>query len=163
MKRNIRLDRLPLHSFQTCRSPQSRASLRRMLWSEPILTIEIGMRRRDFLGFVGVAVTAGPAVVIAQQPVKNVGFLSVSSPRAHATFVAAFKEGLKKVGFIEGQNLRIQYAWAEGRFDLLPELAAGLIQDKVDVVAAMSGDLSIRAAAYQNNRDSRKSKISQRH
>jgi putative ABC transport system substrate-binding protein len=105
------------------------------------------MRRRDFIGFVGVVATAWARAISAQQPVKSVGFLSVSSPSAHATFVAAFKEGLKKVGFVEGQNLRMEYAWADGKFDRLPELAVGLIQDKVDVIAAMSGDLSIRAAA----------------
>jgi ABC-type uncharacterized transport system substrate-binding protein len=117
-----------------------------MLWSEPILTVKIGMRRRDFIGFLGAA-TAWPQAVRAEQPVKNVGFLSVSSPRVHAIFVTAFKEGLRRVGFIEGQNLRIEYAWAEGRFERLPELASGLVREKVDVIAAMSGDLSIRAAA----------------
>jgi putative ABC transport system substrate-binding protein len=100
------------------------------------------MRRRDFIGFVGVAATAWPRAVRAEQPVKNVGFLSVSSPRVHAIFVTAFKEGLRRVGFIEGQNLRMEYAWAEGRFESLPELASGLVRDKVDVIAAMSGDRS---------------------
>jgi putative tryptophan/tyrosine transport system substrate-binding protein len=104
------------------------------------------MKRREFIAALGVAAAAWPLAVSAQQPLKKVGFLSVSSPNAHAPFVTAFKEGLQKVGFIEGQNLRMEYAWAEGEFDRLPALAAGLIQDKVDVIAAMSGDLSIRAA-----------------
>ena len=60
--------------------------------------------------------------------------------------MAAFNEGLKEVGFIEGQNLAIEYSWAEGNFDRLPALAADLIHNKVDVIAAMSGDVSIRAA-----------------
>jgi len=60
--------------------------------------------------------------------------------------VAAFKEGLKEVGFIEGQNLAIEYSWAEGKADRLPGLAADLIRNKVDVIAAMSGEPTIRAA-----------------
>jgi putative tryptophan/tyrosine transport system substrate-binding protein len=104
------------------------------------------MRRREFITLIGGAAIAWPLAARAQQPLKKVGFLSVSSPNAHAPFVTAFKQGLQKVGFIEGHNLRMEYAWAEGEFDRLPALAAGLIQDKVDVIAAMSGDLSIRAA-----------------
>src|SRR5581483_5263937 len=105
------------------------------------------MRRRDFVTLVGGATIAWPlAGGRAQQPLKKIGFLSVSSPVPHAPFVGAFNAGLKATGFIEGQNLAIEYAWAEGRFDRLPGLAAGLIRDKVDVVAAMSGDASIRAA-----------------
>ena len=105
------------------------------------------MRRRDFITLLsaGVAV-AWPVVTRAQQPVKKIGFLSVSSPSAHTVFVAAFNEGLKEAGFVEGQNLAIEYSWAEGRFDRLPALAADLVRDKVDVIAAMSGDISIRAA-----------------
>jgi ABC-type uncharacterized transport system substrate-binding protein len=104
------------------------------------------MRRRRFIGVLGGLAVAWPDVIRAQQPVKKIGFLSISSPGAHAPFVAAFNEGLNEAGFIEGQNLAIEYSWAEGRFDRLPALAADLIHDKVDVIAAVSGDLSIRAA-----------------
>lgn len=104
------------------------------------------MRRRDFVILVGGATIAWPLAARAKQPLNKIGFLSVSSPVPHAPFVAAFNAGLKATGFIEGQNLAIEYAWAEGKFDRLPELAVGLIRDKVDVVAAMSGDASIRAA-----------------
>ena len=104
------------------------------------------MRRRDFITALCGAAVAWPVVTHAQQSVKKIGFLSVSSPGPHAPFVAAFNEGLKESGFIEGQNLAIEYSWAEGNFDRLSALAADLIRDKVDVVAAMSGDLSIRAA-----------------
>ena len=103
------------------------------------------MKRREFLTALGAAATL-PSVALAQQKTKKIGFLSVSAPDAHAPFVAAFKEGLKRIGFIEGQNLVIEYAWAEGKFDRLPALAADLVRDRVDVIAAMSGDLSIRAA-----------------
>jgi putative ABC transport system substrate-binding protein len=104
------------------------------------------MRRREFITALGNMAVAWPVVARAQQPMKKIGFLSVSSAIAHSPFVAAFNEGLKEVGFIEGQNLAIQYSWAEGNFDRLPALAADLIRNKVDVIAAMSGDLSIRAA-----------------
>jgi putative tryptophan/tyrosine transport system substrate-binding protein len=104
------------------------------------------MRRREFITALGGMTVAWPVLTRAQQPVKKIGFLSVSSPGPHAPFVAAFNEGLKEVGFIEGQNLAIEYSWAEGNFDRLPALAADLIHNKVDVIAAMSGDVSIRAA-----------------
>jgi putative tryptophan/tyrosine transport system substrate-binding protein len=104
------------------------------------------MRRRQFIIVLGGGMLAWPVVARAQQPVKKIGFLSVSSPSAHAPFVAAFNEGLRELGFIEGQNLTIEYSWAEGKFDRLPALAANLIHDKVDVIAAMSGDISIQAA-----------------
>jgi ABC-type uncharacterized transport system substrate-binding protein len=104
------------------------------------------MRRREFIVVLGGMMLAWPIVTRAQQPVKKVGFLSVSSPDVHAPFVAAFNDGLKEAGFIEAQNLAIQYSWAEGNFDRLPALAADLIHNKVDVIAAMSGDVSIRAA-----------------
>ena len=104
------------------------------------------MRRRKFLELMGSMAVAWPVVTRAQQPVKKIGFLSVASPSSHTGFVAAFNEGLKEAGFVEGQNLAIEYSWAEGRFDRLPALAAELVRDKVDVIAAMSGDISIRAA-----------------
>jgi len=104
------------------------------------------IRRRKFLAVLGGMTVEWPLMTRAQQLVKKIGFLSVSSPSAHATFVAAFNEGLKEVGFIEGKNLAIEYSWAEGKFDRLPAMAADLIRKKVDVIAAMSGDVSIRAA-----------------
>jgi putative ABC transport system substrate-binding protein len=104
------------------------------------------MRRREFIAVLCGMTVAWPVMTRAQQPVKKIGFLSISSPGPHAPFVAAFNQGLKEVGFIEGRNLAIEYSWAEGNFDRLPALAADLIRSKVDVIAAMSGDVSIRAA-----------------
>ena len=104
------------------------------------------IRRRKFIAVLGGMTVAWPLMTRAQQPVKKIGFLSVSSPSAHAPFVAAFNEGLREVGFIEGKNLAIEYSWAEGKFDRLPAMAADLIRNKVDVIAAMSGDITIRAA-----------------
>lgn len=104
------------------------------------------IRRRKFIAVLGGMTVAWPLMTRAQQPLKKIGFLSVSSPSSHAPFVAAFNEGLREVGFIEGKNLAIEYSWAEGKFDRLPAMAADLIRNKVDVIAAMSGDITIRAA-----------------
>jgi putative tryptophan/tyrosine transport system substrate-binding protein len=111
------------------------------------------MRRRDFVTLLcGTAAAAWPVAGSAQQAVKRViGFLSLSSPGPHAPFVAAFNQGLREVGFIEGQNLAIEYRWAEGQFDRLPALAADLARGKVDVIAAVSGEVSIRAAMSANS------------
>ncbi len=109
------------------------------------------MRRREFIFLVGGTAT-WPLAARAQQSAKQVvGFLSISSPGPHVPFVAAFNQGLKEVGFIEGQNLAIEYRWAEGQFERLPALAADLIRSKVDVIAAVSGDVSIRAAIGSNS------------
>jgi len=111
------------------------------------------MRRRDFVTLLcGTAAAAWPVAGSAQQSAKPViGFLSISSPGPHAPLVAAFNRGLTEVGFIDGQNLAIEYRWAEGQFDRLPALAADLADRKVDVIAAVSGDVSIRAAMNANS------------
>src|SRR5260370_20320182 len=119
-----------------------------------VFTIQFGshaMRRREFVFLAGGTVT-WPLAARAQQSAKPViGFLSISSPGPHAPFVAAFNEGLRQLGFTEGQNLAIEYRWAEGQYQRLPALAADLIHRKVDVIAAVSGDVSIRAAISANS------------
>src|SRR5436190_5761663 len=111
----------------------------------------LAMKRREFVLLIGGS-AAWPLAARAQQTTRPViGFLSISSPGAHAPFVAAFNQGLKELGFIEGQNLAIEYRWAEGQFDRLAALAADLIRRKVDVIAAVSGDVSIRAAMDANS------------
>src|ERR1700737_2479394 len=78
------------------------------------------MRRREFITVLGSMAIVWPGVTRAHQPVKKIGFLSISSPGPHAPFVAAFNEGLKEAGFVEGQNLAIEYSWRRaGLIDFL--------------------------------------------
>ena len=74
-----------------------------------------------------------------------VGFLSAVSPGPSRTHVAAFHRGLNEVGYIEGQNVRIEYRWAEGKFERLPELAADLVRQKVGVIAAFANYAAVAA------------------
>src|SRR5438067_27641 len=103
------------------------------------------MRRREFI--TGVATTsAWPLVARAQQPSPVVGFLNGSSPATWAPFATAFRTGLKEIGYIEGQNVSIEYRWAEGRAGPLPALAAELIDRKPAVIVAAGGDQAVLAA-----------------
>ena len=104
------------------------------------------MRRRDFITLIGSA-TAWPFVARAQQKsMPVIGYLSVGSPQLQHPFVVAFHEGLKEAGFVAGENLTIEYRWAEERYERLPGLAADLIGRKVEVIVA-TGELPLRVAA----------------
>ena len=104
------------------------------------------MRRRECISLIGGA-AAWPLIARAQQPAMPVvGFLSSRSPGESASVVAAFRQGLRETGFIEGQNLGIAFRWAEGRYDRLPALASELVSLPVTLIFAAGGPPSAFAA-----------------
>jgi putative tryptophan/tyrosine transport system substrate-binding protein len=99
------------------------------------------MRRRELVLLFGGALMAAHPLRAQQKAVPMIGFLSSRSPSEAATVVAAFHQGLAGTGYVEEQNLAIEYRWAEGRYDRLPALAADLVGRKVDVIVATGAPL----------------------
>ena len=105
------------------------------------------MRRREFIKVIAGSVAAWPLAVRAQQPAMPVvGFLASGSYVAWKPYVAGFEQGLSENGFINGQNVTIEYRWADGQYNRLPALAADLVNRKVAVILAAGGGIPAKTA-----------------
>ena len=107
------------------------------------------MRRRDFMTLIGGAAAAGPILARAQQPMPVIGYLSVGSPRTDdiPERLVAFRKGLNEAGYVEGQNVVIEYRWAEDQYERLPALAAALVRNQVNVIVAQNYPTTLAAKA----------------
>src|SRR5436305_13554601 len=105
------------------------------------------MQRRGFITLLGGAAATWSLTTRAQQKaVPVIGYLNTSSPDTNPPLQAALRHGLSETGYVEGQNLAIEYRWAEGHYDRLPALAGELVGRKVDVIVSTSGTPSALAA-----------------
>src|SRR6516225_5276093 len=106
------------------------------------------MRRRDFVTLLGGAWAAWPIAAWPQQPaVPTVGWLGATAAEgAYARLAAAFRRGLAEAGYVPGQNVKIEYRWAAGQYDRLPELASELVRSRVSAIVTSGGTAAILAA-----------------
>ena len=105
------------------------------------------MRRREFITIFASAAGMWPLEARAQQSaIPVIGFLSSGSPNPYAGRVAGFRKGLNEAGYIDGQNVAIEFRWAQGQYDRLPGFAADLVQQKVAVIVSSGGDVAALSA-----------------
>ena len=102
------------------------------------------MKRREFIKIALAAAFVWPLAVRAEMPV--IGYLSARSPEDTAHLVEAFRKGLSEAGFVEGQNVTVEYRWARGQQDRLPDLAADLVRKPVTVLVSTGGEAAALAA-----------------
>jgi putative ABC transport system substrate-binding protein len=111
------------------------------------------MRRRELMFLLGGSMTAARGLRAQQKAMPVIGYLGGASPGPFAPFADAFRQGLSETGYVEGQNLTIEYRWAEGRYDRLPTLAADLANRYVDLITTSGGPLPARAAKEATRQD----------
>ena len=104
------------------------------------------MKRRSFITLLGGAAATWPSVARAQQAIPAIGYLSASTPDGYSDWLRAFREGLGQSGYVEGENIVIDYRWAENEPNRLPVLAEDLVRRRVNAIVVLSAPASLAAA-----------------